>query len=325
MKSGIYIAAAFCFVGSASSVWAQSCAGVEARVNVRTSELSSTLMAQITARTSAVVAQETLQRNQLMSAVRVMTRQSALSAEQEVNASNAAQMALSNVIVEDSVARQVHDAVTAYGNTGHGACELVEAGASVATMMDNYSTVRETMAVTISERRNARNDEEFRQQMAEWSNLVSEADDATVQSLLSGDPEAAQSFIAVVAGPPRYPAEGETGSVLSQMDRVQSLRNEARSSAAVYALADIAAGQGLREAMTEMSAIWTGDGGEQWAARMAASPERAVLLDTARIEAHNIATSAMELRQGVTQEFALSAFALTYIDNLRDMQSEGDE
>ena len=56
-------------------------------------------------------------------------------------------------------------------------------------------------------------------------------------------------------------------------------------------------------------------------ARMAASSERAVLLDTARIEAHNIAMSALELKQGVTQELALSVFALTYIDNLRKAQA----
>ena len=70
-----------------------------------------------------------------------------------------------------------------------------------------------------------------------------------------------------------------------------------------------------------MSDIWVGDGGEEWAARMAASSERAVLLDTARIEAHNIAMAALELRQGVTQELALSVFALAYIDNLRKAQA----
>ena len=322
MKRKYLIAATITLVATATGALAQSCAGVEARVNSATGSLASTLTSQITARTSAVVAQETLQRTQLMSAARVMTRQSSLSSEQRANATNAAQMALANVMVEDSVSRQVHDAVTSYGHTGHGACELVEAGATVADMMGSYAGARAAMAETISERRTARNDPEFREMMAEWSNLVRDSDEATVQALLSGDPNAAQSFIAVVAGPPRYPSEGETGSVLSQMDRVDSMTDEARNSAAVYALADLAAGQGLREAMEAMSAVWVGDGGEQWAARMAASPERAVLLDTARIEAHNIAMSALELRQGVTQEFALSAFALSYIDSLREAQAE---
>lgn len=309
------------------SVWssanAQSCTGVEARVNVRTSALTTAITTQITARTAAIVAQETLQRQQLLSALRVMVRQESLSNEQEVNADNAAQLAMANVIVEDSVVRQTHDAVTQYGSTGHAACELVEAGATVAEMMETYSETRELMAEAVRENRTAADEEEFREQMAGWSNLVRDADDATVQALLSGDEDAAQAFIAVVAGPPRYPQEAGSGSVLSRMDRVTALRDEARNSAAVYALADLSAQQSLRVALDDMADIWIGDdGGERWAATMAASPTRAVLLDTARIEAHNIAVTALELRQGVMNEFALSVFALSHIDQQRDEQVE---
>lgn len=307
-------------VGAGAAV-AQSCVGVEARVNTRTNALSTAITTQITARTAAVVAQETLQRQQLLSALRVMTRQESLSGQQEVNADHAAQMALANVIVEDSVARQTHEAVTDYGSTGHAACELVEAGTTVASMMENYAGVRAAMAEAVREGRTATTEAEFREMMAQWSNLVREADDATVQALLSGDEDAARAFIAVVAGPPRYPAEAGSGSVLARMDRVFALRDEARNSAAVYALSDLSASQGVRGALDEMAAIWVGpDGGEEWAARMAASPTRAVLLDTARIEAHNIAVAALELRQGVMNEFALSTFALAYIDGQRNVQ-----
>ena len=41
------------------------------------------------------------------------------------------------------------------------------------------------------------------------------------------------------------------------------------------------------------------------------------------IEAHNIAVTALELRQGVMNEFALSVFALSHIDAIRDEQVEG--
>lgn len=306
-----------------SSAHAQACAGVEARVNTRTSQLTTAITTQITARTAAIVTQETLQRQQLLSALRVMVRQESLSNEQEVNADNSAQLAMSNVIVEDSVARQTHNAVTNYGSTGHAACALVEAGATVADMMDSYSEARELMAEAVRENRTAGDEEEFREQMASWANLVRDADDATVQALLSGDEDAARAFIAVVAGPPHYPQEAGSGSVLSRMDRVATLRDEARNSAAVYALADLSAQQGLRVALDDMADIWVGeDGGEEWAARMAASPTRAVLLDTARIEAHNIAVAALELRQGVMNEFALSVFALSHIDAQREAQLE---
>lgn len=305
----------------ASGAWAQACAGVEARVNMRTSELATAITTQITARTSAIVTQETLQRTELMSAMRLMVRQESLSTEQEVKADNAAQMALANVMVEDSVARQTHEAVTNYGSTGHRACDLIEAGDTIADMMDNYATARAEMAEDIRERRSPESEPEYRNMMAEWSSVVADSDDATVEALLSGDEEAARAFMAVVAGPPRYPEEAQSGSVIANMDRVLALRDEARNSAAVTAMADLAASEGLREALEAQSDIWVGeDGGLEWAARMAASPTRAALLDTARIEAHNIAVAALELRQGVMNEFALASFALSYIDDQRDRQ-----
>lgn len=322
-KAGLHfvVGATLALMAGGTSALAQSCAGVEGRVNARTSALQTALTSHITARTSALVAQETLQRSQLLSALRVFTRQLSLSSEQEANATDAAQMALANVIVEDSVSRQLHEAVTDYGNTGHGACELVEAGATVASALGNYTATRAAMVAAVMDRRVPADEGEFRDMMAEWSNLVRDADDATIQAVLEGDAAAAEAFIAVVAGPPRFPVEPGSGSVLSQMDRVDALSDEARNSAAVFALSDLASTQGLRRALEEMSDIWVGDGGEEWAARMAASSERAVLLDTARIEAHNIAMSALELKQGVTQELALSVFALTYIDNLRKAQA----
>lgn len=317
---------ALCAVFTGGAAFAQSCVGVEARVNVRTNTLSTTLLSQITARTTAVVAQETLQRQQLLSAVRVLTRQESLSTEQQVNANDAAQMALANVVVEDSVARMTHRAVTDYGSTGHAACELVEYGNSVSDMLTSYSNTREEMAEAVRQGRTAANEGEFRVAMANWSELVRNSDDATVQAMLSGDEDAASAFIAIVAGPPRFPSEAGTGSVLSRMDRVFSLRDEARNSAAVYALADLSASQGLRTALVDMADVWVGeDGGEEWSARMAASPTRAVLLDTARIEAHNIAMGALELRQGVMNEFSLSVFALSYIDAQRDQGTGGDQ
>lgn len=309
----------------AGPAFAQACLGVEVRVNARTTALSTALTAQITTRTAGIVAQETLERQQLLSAVRVMTRQGSLSAQQEANADNVAQMGLANVVVEDSVARQIHEAVTDYGTTGHAACALVTAGQDVAGAMENYATTRASMGEAIREARSPSNEPEFRTMMAQWSALTREADDATVQALMSGDEDAARAFIAVVAGPPRYPAEAGSGSVLSRLDRVAAMQDEARNSAAVYALADLAASQELRRSLDEMAEVWTSAGGsEQWAARMAASPARAVLLDAARIEAHNIAATALELRQGVMNEFALGVFALSHVDALQDrLAAEG--
>ena len=316
MRRGVALIALAAGLAAPGVALAQTCAGVESRVNSATSQLQGAVTSHITTRTSAMVAQEIYQRQRLLSAMHVLVRQDAVSSEQVTNADRAANEALANVIIEQSVNDQMRQAVADYGSTGHNACQLVEQGRNVAAMYAAYGSARAQMAESIREQRTATNDAEFRERLAEWSELVANADDATIASVLNGDTDAAREFIAIVAGPPRPPVQAGTGSVRSQQDRVLAMRDDARNSAGVYVLADIAANQQLRTAMEDMSESWVADGGEEWASRMATENQRTVLLDTARIEAQNIAMSALELRQQVMEEFALASFALSYVDDL---------
>lgn len=305
-----------------SEALAVTCAGVELRVNTQTSNVSSAVTALIATRQAAIVAQEVLERQRLLSAVRVLTRQMSVSGEQEVVADRASQIALSQTIIEQSVNTQVREAVRSYGNTGHNACGIVERGETVAEMIAAYDEARDEMAEAVRLRRTAGTVEEFRTQMADWSLMVQDADEATISAVLEGDEEQAETFIAVVAGPPRPPIQAGTGSVFSQQDRVVALRDEARSSAAVLVLADIASSQQVQAALDEMTSEWIGeDGGATWAATMAASPSRAVLLDTARIEAQNLASMALEMKRSVMEEFALATFSVTYVDRMREREA----
>ena len=313
--------AALALVLSSGQALAVTCAGVEARVNAMTSEVSSAVTALIATRQAAIVAQEVLERHRLLSAVRVLTAQMATGNEQEVVADRAANLALSQTIVQQSVNTQVREAVRDYGSTGHNACGVVERGETVAEMIEAYDEARDEMAEAVRARRTAGTVEEFRSQMADWSTLVQGADEATIAAVLDGDEEQAETFIAVVAGPPRPPVQEGTGSVTSQQDRVVALRDEARNSAAVLVLADIASSQRVQAALDEMTAEWIGDdGGATWAASMAASPSRAVLLDTARIEAQNVASTALEMKRSVMEEFALATFAVTYVDRMQERE-----
>jgi hypothetical protein len=80
-------------------------------------------------------------------------------------------------------------------------------------------------------------------------------------------------------------------------------------------IADIATDQAVSQKMKNITDTWIGDdGGEQWAATLAAAPGRAAMLDLARIEAANITVSALELRKAFREEFALATFALSYTD-----------
>ena len=75
------LAACLALLG-ASHAAAQSCAGVEARVNARTALLQAGVEATVDTTESALVAQELLQRSQLLSAFKVMTAQSSTASDQ---------------------------------------------------------------------------------------------------------------------------------------------------------------------------------------------------------------------------------------------------
>tara|TARA_R110000737_G_scaffold127218_4_gene159778 strand:+ start:8664 stop:9644 length:981 start_codon:yes stop_codon:yes gene_type:complete len=318
----LFIAAAF--AATASPVLAITCVGVETRVNVRTSALSTAVSTVIAARTEALVLQEVMQRQRLLSAIRVMTKQQSVAGEQEATAQTAAQKALSNVVVEQSVNRQMRDAVEEYGTTGHAACALVESGYEVKSKREAYSAARNEIAERVRENRTASSEQEFREKMATWNATVQDADDVTVQDVLNGDEDKAEAFIALVAGPPRPPIEAGANTVAARLDRIPAMMSEARNSAAVLVLAEIAESQEVRASLQQMSDQWTEDGGQTWATKMATSPTRGVLLDTARIEAQNIAMEALSVRQALMEEFALATFALGYVDQIRSGRGPAD-
>lgn len=97
---------------------------------------------------------------------------------------------------------------------------------------------------------------------------------------------------------------------------MQSMQRRARQSAAAQILTDVSAEIAVRDAMQEFHDGYFGDdGGEEWAASQAASPERGVLLDMARLEAANLAATALQLRKALREEYALSVYALSVIDD----------
>src|SRR5690606_3267157 len=103
MRRGVALIALAAGLAAPGVALAQTCAGVESRVNSATSQLQGAVTSHITTRTSAMVAQEIYQRQRLLSAMHVLVRQDAVSSEQVTNADRAANEALANVIIEQSV------------------------------------------------------------------------------------------------------------------------------------------------------------------------------------------------------------------------------
>ncbi|MCB5411717.1 hypothetical protein [Pseudogemmobacter faecipullorum] len=302
---------------STTAAHAITCAGVEARVNSRTSSLQASVLATIQTRQAALVAQELLERQRLLSAVKVLTMQMAQSSQQEIVSNLAVSKAMGQTIVEQSIADQTREAIRDYGNTGFNACGLVEAGYRVDEALNTADTARGAITTEIAERHAIRTREDYDRESQRWFEEAQSGDAPSAAALFSGDADEARRYISMVMGPPRAPRadEGVGGSI----DRAIALRDIARQSVTAYVLAEIASSQRVEVALRDMTREWLGeDGGEAWFATQAASPARAVLLDTARIEAANVAMKANSVRRVMLEEMALSTFALAYADRLTE-------
>lgn len=312
------LALATASVLAAGDAMALSCAGVEARVNIRTSRLKGNIIAHIQSRTTQLVTQEVAERAQLLSALGVLTSQTSQSSQQEILAEQGASKAFADTIVKQSVVDQMRDAVANFGNTGFNACGLVQQGTTIAAKAEEAKTARAQVGDVVRARYDIRDRGAFEREMGDWSRLALNGDDLTAETLWSGDDAKAKDYIKLSLGPPRAVLPDGSPETARQIDRVAALQSLARSSVAATVMADVAASKRLDDALRDMAAQWTaGASAEKWAAHQAAGNQRASLLDTARIEAANVAMSANAVKRDYMEEFALAGFALTYVDRMQ--------
>jgi hypothetical protein len=304
---------AFALSVTGIAAYAQTCAGVEARVNVRTSSLVTSVTGTIASATTSYTTQQTLERSQIMSGLRVLAEQSGVSLEQDMAVEEATAKALGQTFVEQSTARQMAEVAEEFGHTGYDACGVAETASSLAEASVNAQTVSASIHAEIMEQYSDFDGTEFDDAMGDWNDIAQTGTDLSVQNVLDGDSAAATAFTKLILGPPTPPAEG--GGTASGLARVIQMQETARRSAVAKVYADVAAEREVSDRLADLQDIWIGDdGGEMWAASMAASPDRAVLLDLARIEAANIAASAIQLRRAMREEFALAVHTLTEVD-----------
>lgn len=306
-----------------SAIFAQACAGVEARVNLRTSELTAAVTSAIATATSTYTAQQVVERQLIMSSLRVLAEQKDVSLDQEVSAQQAAAKALGQTIVEESVTSQIADAAEKYGHTGYDACDLIVEGVALRAARDTARTASEGIHNSVIANYGIQSQAEHDAAVEDWSNLAQTATTVTATDVLAGDQAAAEQFARLVLGPPSPPIEG--GGTATGLETVLRMQDTARRSVVTKIIADIAADRLITDQMEAIKDTWLGDdGGEGWSATLAAGPGRAALLDLTRIEAANITASALELRKKFREEFALATFALSYTDRrLGDWQGLG--
>lgn len=316
-------AAVFALCLGPSAAFAQACAGVEGRVNAQTTSLTTAVTATITAATTTYTAQQILERQLIMSSLRVLAEQKDVSLDQEVAATEAAAKALGQTIVEESVASQIAEAAEDFGHTGYNACDLLVQGVAYRDARDNARVASADIHDAVIANYGVQTQVEHDAAVEDWSSLAQSATDVTATDVLEGDQVAAEQFARLVLGPPSPPITG--GGTVSGLESIIRMQDTARRSVVTKVIADIAADRLITDGMEDITDTWLGDdGGEEWSATLAAGPSRAALLDLTRIEAANIVLSAMELRKKFREEFALSTFALSYTDRrLGDWQGLG--
>lgn len=313
------IGAVFAIVFPSAS-FAQTCVGVEARVNARTTQLELNVIALIQTQQAALVASELTQRARILSALGVLNRQQAYTGNQDATVRTKAEEASASAIVAAQTRMEVLDRTERFGHVGYNACGIAE---QARTLTDAMSGHRPTTISIMDQAINRPGVSADGVATADWYSAVSGSDYAGAHGIFSGDTAEAVNYINWVLGPP--PTTVTTGnSIEDQNFRLSRLQGDALRSVSLYLLSSTAASAadgGVNDALDDLSENWIGaDGGMEWAANMAASPLRAVLLDMARTEAANLTAQIIALQRKRDLELGMATYSLarteSYVSNL---------
>lgn len=288
---------------------AQTCAGVEWRVNAQTIALQGVVSGQIEAAQAAMLALDQTNRARLLSALKVMTKQESASTDQTVLMEQKAGEAAASAITTSTRNQEIAAAQNRYRATGYGACAVGTKASSFYAAVKAAPQARAQILQTVSWKPGA-----YGSQSA-WASGVGASGPFDANSLFAGDTTKAAQYISFVMGPPDL--EEKTAGAGSDARKVDKAGRDALKSTAAYVMASIAsdyATGGPVEKLRAMNAHWlASDGGEAWSAKMADQPERGVLQDAIRVEAANLVTLAFNLKSGVRQEAVTAAYLLARI------------
>ncbi|GAA5544296.1 MULTISPECIES: hypothetical protein [Hyphomicrobiales] len=294
----------------ASEASAVVCA-VNAHVIQRTIELEQKVKAQIDLSENLLIMEERRQREMLLSALKVITKQESGSGQQTAMVVRKSAEAAANVNTTQRQAYAIADARERYGSTGYNSCDLQSKGQKFYAA--NQAARSKAQAVSGATYFKPGSFDSPRS----WSQFATSNRSFDGESLFRGG-QAARDYINLVVGPP---IEDTVGSGAERNVFVlDKNRRDARRSVSKEVMASIAAEYepgGARASLEELTKHWTGDdGGEKWASAMSDKPFRAALLDAVRIEAANIAVMAYQAKGTARTELALSSYALARINQI---------
>lgn len=317
MKS---IAKLFGFTGlasalMASSALAQSClvTGVPV-VNARTALLGETVTAYMAAGTAQLIALHESQTKILISALKTGVAQTASSNDQISTTVVKSNEATASAYVSSDQAMQIVEESDRYQSLGYDSCGVQSTMETFHSAYKSTFTAGPAYTGSVKAKPGVIADPK-----AYYSDILN-GSNLSAQSLFNGDTAAASEYMNAVMGPPdtieKSQAEAATGGIFLQ----EKLNRDARKSVALRAMDEIAKENAPNGAKAALDGVIDGyigdDGGEKWAASMAGSHERGILLDAVRIEAANLASLAYEIRQQQRTEMVTATYALSRAEKL---------
>lgn len=282
------------------------------RVSARTSALGGAVKSYMDAGTAEVVKLSELQLENLLSAVRVGVSQAAISNEQvSTNIVKSNEATASSYVANDQ-AMSVVEETERYRSLGYNACGLP---AKVKNIYSSFTSQKNQNSYkNIAARPGIIADPK------DWFQTVKSGKEFSAQSLFSGDKQASEAYINLAMGAPDYYKKDTHPTPEGAIFLSDKMRRDARKSVALWTFEQISernSKDGLKNSIdTALDAYVGKDGGEKWAASMAGSHPRGILLDTVRLEALNLIALVDEIKQQQTLEYNVAAYALTRHDNL---------
>ncbi|MCF4130146.1 hypothetical protein [Methylobacterium sp. SyP6R] len=299
-------------IGAVTPAQAQTCFGVEARVNVATSTLTTAITGAITTTEAGLIAQEIAERARLLSAVKVLTAQSAAGSDQVSNGFRASSEALATTVVTQEQRQAVAEATHRYGSVGYDPCGSNTKAQALYTAMSGSAAARQQIVTPVRAQPGRYADPK------DWVSDVKNGDAPDGAALYGGDAAAASKFINTVVGPPDPQPRNTGSSTAADRDRLEKTGRDTFRSMTAVVLADIAAdyrADGPIAQARTLSTHWQGnDGGAAWAAGVAGQHDRGIIQDAVRMEAANLALLAHQIKRGMRTEATAAALLLAMVN-----------
>lgn len=324
MRKALYLSASM-FAGILSATtgaMAQSCLinGVPV-VNAETTRLGATVTAYMDAGTAQLIALHELQTEQLISALKTGVSQQATSADQVATTAVKSNEATASAYVASDQAMQIAEESDRYQSLGYQAC-------GVQSTMEAFNAAYErTFSPSGANTGQVRAKPGVVADPKGWFDDVLGGSNLSAQALFNGDAGAAAQYMNAVMGPPDFIRSDLGNKPAGSIFLRDKMQRDARKSVAMYTMDQIAKENGSNGVKQALEAVVDGylgnDGGASWAASMAGSHERGILLDAVRIEAANLATYAYEIRQQQRTELVIATYALARAQKLIGVPSNG--